>query len=59
MRGPEITFILKPGRNQRRSCSLAVRVPVMAGSPPSPDCQQLLATIVHELQQKCLYEQNS
>ena len=24
----------------------------MAGSPPSPDCQQLLATIVHELQQK-------
>src|SRR3977135_2388660 len=23
-----------------------------SGSPPSPDCQQWLATIVHELQQK-------
>jgi hypothetical protein len=22
------------------------------GSPPSPDCQQMLATVVHELQQK-------
>ena len=25
---------------------------IRGGNPPSPDCQQVLATIVHELQQK-------